>query len=191
VNNADLGGKYAAHLVVCPCKYGSFENIDILDCLPKAGYQLNVKDKSGMMPIDYAKLQRRGLMLRRIAEWTGQKIDAPIRRASGIPLDQWQDSKVDFEADAQLMMKEAQAKEEKDVENKELVPVDKTGQFSKSHKVHQEGGKPWDCYLTKVDLKNGIYGDYVFYKMQMLYDSVRDLYIVFTRWGRIGEDGMN
>ena len=25
----------------------------------------------------------------------------------------------------------------------------------------------------------------------MLYDSIRDLYIVFTRWGRIGEDGMN
>jgi predicted DNA-binding WGR domain protein len=51
--------------------------------------------------------------------------------------------------------------------------------------------KPWDGYLTKVDLKNGIYGDYVFYRMQMLFDSVRELYIVFTRWGRIGEDGMN
>jgi predicted DNA-binding WGR domain protein len=25
----------------------------------------------------------------------------------------------------------------------------------------------------------------------MLYDSIRDLYVVFTRWGRIGEDGMN
>jgi predicted DNA-binding WGR domain protein len=45
--------------------------------------------------------------------------------------------------------------------------------------------------LTKVDLKNGIYGDYVFYKMQMLFDSNRDLYVVFTRWGRIGEVGMN
>ena len=25
----------------------------------------------------------------------------------------------------------------------------------------------------------------------MLYDSIRDLYVVFTRWGRIGEDEMN
>jgi len=57
--------------------------------------------------------------------------------------------------------------------------------------VFCEGKKPWDCYLTKVDLKNGIYGDFVFYKMQLLYDSVRDLYVVFTRWGRIGEAGMN
>ena len=27
--------------------------------------------------------------------------------------------------------------------------------------------------------------------MQLLYDSNRDLYVVFTRWGRIGEHGMN
>lgn len=27
--------------------------------------------------------------------------------------------------------------------------------------------------------------------MQLLHDSVRDLYIVFTRYGRIGEDGMH
>lgn len=45
--------------------------------------------------------------------------------------------------------------------------------------------------MIKVDLKNGIYGDYVFYKLQLLYDTNRDLYVVFTRWGRIGEDGMN
>lgn len=45
--------------------------------------------------------------------------------------------------------------------------------------------------MIKVDLKNGLYGDYVFYKMQLLYDTNRDLYVVFTRWGRIGEDGMN
>ncbi len=40
-------------------------------------------------------------------------------------------------------------------------------------------------------MKNGIYGDYVFYKMQLLFDSNRELYVVFTRWGRIGETGMN
>lgn len=27
--------------------------------------------------------------------------------------------------------------------------------------------------------------------MQLLYDTNRDLYVVFTRWGRIGENGMN
>ena len=40
-------------------------------------------------------------------------------------------------------------------------------------------------------MKNGPYGDYVFYKMQMLFDSNRELYIVMTRYGRIGEHGMH
>lgn len=102
---------------------------------------------------------------------------------------------VDFEADSETFMKLAQQKEDQlmndDAKMKELVPVDSTGGFEKSYKVLCEGKKPWDAYLTKVDLKNGIYGDFVFYKMQLLHDSIRDLYVVFTRWGRIGEDGMN
>lgn len=56
---------------------------------------------------------------------------------------------------------------------------------------YDDAEKPWDIYLNKVNLKNGVHGEYVFYKMQLLHDSNRDLYVIFTRWGRIGEDGMN
>jgi len=45
--------------------------------------------------------------------------------------------------------------------------------------------------MTKVDLTNGPFGDFVFYKMQMVYDTNRELYIVLTRYGRIGEIGVN
>ena len=45
--------------------------------------------------------------------------------------------------------------------------------------------------MTKVDLRNGPYGDYVFYKMQMIFDSNRELYIVLTRYGSIGDRGMH
>lgn len=71
--------------------------------------------------------------------------------------------------------------------------MDHTGKFEKSYQVYYDPDtdQAWDVYLTKVDLKNGIYGDYVFYKMQLLHDSNRDLYVVFTRYGRIGENGMN
>ena len=105
----------------------------------------------------------------------------------------WPEPKVDFEIDAETYMEMAQEKEAlKSKEDEHRVPVDATGKFEKSYKVfYDENDKPWDVYLTKVDLKNGIYGDYVFYKMQLLHDSNRDLYIVFTRWGRIGEPGMN
>lgn len=105
----------------------------------------------------------------------------------------WPEQKVDFDQDSEEYMQLVHEREKsKALEEKSRVPVDKTGKFEISYSVYyDENDKPWDCYLTKVDLKNGIYGDYVFYKMQLLYDSNRDLYVVFTRWGRIGETGMN
>jgi hypothetical protein len=105
---------------------------------------------------------------------------------------EWPKSIVDYEQDSQIYVQKVKA----EIAEKKYpkVPVDKTGGFEKTYSVHQElegEGKPWDAYMIKVDLRNGIYGDYVFYKMQLLYDSNRDLYVIFTRWGRIGENGAN
>lgn len=81
-------------------------------------------------------------------------------------------------------------------ENKDsYIPLDVGFNGEKQYKVYFEGEgadrRPYDCYMTKVDLKNGYYGDYTFYKMQMVYDSNRDLFIVLTRYGRIGDVGIN
>ena len=110
---------------------------------------------------------------------------------SAVDTQHWPHQKVDHEQDSETFMQIAKEKEES--EQKETkVPVDPTGHFEKSYEVYyDDDGKAWDNYLVKVDLKNGIYGDYVFYKIQLLYDTNRDLYVVFTRWGRIGETGMN
>lgn len=186
--------------MVNPCKFGSFENVQILRALAEAGHSLNMTDASGKEPIDYTRLQESGILLKELAELTNREdlIDDPERaKAFGSKTKgaAWPKCQVDFEQDAEAFMKEAAEKEDQKLENvdemKNKVPVDKTGKFEKSYSVFVEAKKPWDAYLTKVDLKNGIYGDFVFYKLQMLYDSIRDLYVVFTRWGRIGEDGMN
>jgi predicted DNA-binding WGR domain protein len=115
------------------------------------------------------------------------------RQISMIQSTNWPEPKVDYEVDAEQYMELANEKEKQLAKDKdERIPVDKTGRFEVSYQVfYDDEQKPWDVYLTKVDLKNGIYGDYVFYKMQLLYDTNRDLYVVFTRWGRIGETGMN
>ena len=76
----------------------------------------------------------------------------------------------------------------------DYVPIDQEFAKEKQYRVYyEESGekKPWDVYMTKVDLKNGPYGDYVFYKIQLIYDSNRELYIVLTRYGMIGENGMH
>lgn len=194
VDFRDWHKKSAAHYVVNPSTFGSFENTEMLEELHEAGYRLDLKDDQGKTPLDYAKDQRSGKLYKTIMRLTGGDTSF-VARLSFTKEADWPASSIDWEADSKRFLEVAKNKEEKqlvkDAEEKELVPVDRTGSFERSYKVFCEGTKPWDCYLTKVDLKNGIYGDYVFYKMQLLYDSVRDLYVVFTRWGRIGEDGMN
>jgi hypothetical protein len=89
------------------------------------------------------------------------------RMISMIPSNQWPALRVDFEVDSEEFIKAAEEKEKKEAKDlKKKIPVDTTGKFEKSYEVfYDENDNPWDCYLTKVDLKNGIYGDYVFYKM--------------------------
>ena len=113
----------------------------------------------------------------------------------------WPSDGVDFEIDSETFMQIAKDKEERDHALNVRVPVDSTGGFEISYEVYygpfntddeEQGRKrPWDHYMVKVDLRNGLYGDYLFYRMQLNYDRNRDLYVVFTRWGRIGESGMH
>lgn len=47
----------------------------------------------------------------------------------------------------------------------------------------------YDAMMKKVDIKKYYYGLDNFYVLQLLYDSVKNIYIVWTRWGRSGTDG--
>lgn len=158
---------------------------------------MQLRDSSRKEPIHYAAEQQSGVLLKSLMGLT-KRSKAPeslARQSTTVSSDNWPKPKVDYREDSAEFLQSAQEREEKELENqdkmKELAPVDKAGQFEKSYAVYCEGKQPWDAYLTKVDLRNGVYGDYVFYKLQLLHDSVRDLYVVFTRWGRIGETGMN
>lgn len=63
-NHTDSEGKNAIHYVVNPAKFGSFENVTILNALINTNnfYDLNHRDKNGKTPLDYALLQESGVM---------------------------------------------------------------------------------------------------------------------------------
>jgi hypothetical protein len=52
--------------------------------------------------------------------------------------------------------------------------------------VHPELG-PYDIYMVKTDIKKGEYSGNTFYKMQLLYEYNREVFFLYTRWGRVGE----
>lgn len=47
----------------------------------------------------------------------------------------------------------------------------------------------YDTVMIKVDIKASYYGMNGFYLIQLLRDKAKDLYILWTRWGRIGDEG--
>ena len=102
----------------------------------------------------------------------------------------------DFQEDTASLLRDAEQKQKNEMieDGKEanFVPLDIALKDEPAYKVHyDENGRAWDAYMTKVDLRNGPYGEYLFYKLQMVYDTNRDLYIVLTRYGAIYETGMN
>jgi hypothetical protein len=87
---------------------------------------------------------------------------------SSIPLEKWPESKVEYKADYEEFMRlaEEKEKEKRAKETGNEIPVDETGKFGKQCKVYiDENNRPWDVYLTKVNVNAGIYGEYVFYKI--------------------------
>ena len=64
VNGQDKAGKSAAHYVVNPLRYGSFENVELLNLLQKYGFNLNLKDAQKKTPAQYAAEQESGIMLK-------------------------------------------------------------------------------------------------------------------------------
>ena len=51
--------------------------------------------------------------------------------------------------------------------------------------------RPFDVMLVKVELPHSMYSMNLFYKMQLLIESNKKLYILFTNWGRVGTQGQH
>ena len=69
----DKSGRSAAHYVINPIRFGSYENVEILQLLHKYGFNLNLKDAQGKTPAHYAAEQESGVMLKELAHLTGQQ----------------------------------------------------------------------------------------------------------------------
>lgn len=68
-DNQDLEGKTAVHLVVNPCLFGSYENLNLIHSFKNSKYseQFNTKDNSGKTPLDYARLQQSGKLYKALS----------------------------------------------------------------------------------------------------------------------------
>ena len=58
-------------------------------------------------------------------------------------------------------------------------------------RVVDDSGRFYDILMTKIDIRQRTHGIYNFYKMQIVHSIAKDVYILMTKWGRIGDSGQH
>jgi len=94
-----------------------------------------------------------------------------------------------MEVDKKTDAPEVTADEHDDMVNCEVVKSDVVATTFASKDKPEPQHLYYDVALIKIDIKASYYGINVFYVMQLLFDKAKQIYILWTRWGRIGDFG--
>lgn len=192
---SNSAGQTAIHFAIQPLEYGSYENTALLKKLLTLGGSLTIKDKAGKSALDNCRAQASRFVfrfLKREFPDAVAKFDEDGFFASSLPTD---DEAMfatvpDYSEDAHDYLGECEQLGK--IKRKRNEPtVNSNADVSKGSRVHGPAGagEEFDALLTKVDVKNGRFGLNVFYRLQLVHDSIQGVFVVFTNWGRIGEEG--
>jgi predicted DNA-binding WGR domain protein/ankyrin repeat protein len=190
----DSNGKSPIHLVINSHKNGSFENEKLLRFLAQY-YDINQRDnyKFGL-PIHYAVLQDSQKLANTLYSLGVPQYEIPfgVRRAptSLISFTEFPDEEPNFEEDADEYIQENEKIAKSKVLKAEIiVPVDEHCQMPNSILVIHPVLGVYDTYMVLTDIKKGEFGGNTFYKMQLLYEYNREVFFLYTRYGRVGDRG--
>jgi ankyrin repeat protein len=197
----DAEGKNVVHHIVKSCEFGSYENTEVLYLIHNAGeHQVKTNrraqgpkpsssdqiarytrlDAYRHSPYWYAAHQGSGRMKKALAKLqVSETVEVIVHEPVAVPQPLY-----NFHTDAEVFISEQQGVS---MEIDEPRKPDPKGCFENYYEVIGD----YDLLMTKIDIKSGPYGGYVFYRMQLLRDTNRQVIVLFTRWGRIGEVGMH
>jgi ankyrin repeat protein/predicted DNA-binding WGR domain protein len=182
-------GRTIIHHCVNPREFGSYENVAMLKFLAKYA-DINQKDNAGHAPIYYAKMQESGVLSSALLSLKASDEEMFLRRSATSQLKDFEYpvKQFDMEADFNSFVEKCRNEAKNDKKTfDEKFPVDKHAKGN--YEVCYDGDDPYHCYMVKVDISHGYYSANTFYNMQILRERVRDVYILFTRWGRVGTSG--
>lgn len=191
----DSQGWTAIHHAVCPLDYGTYDNAELIYVLAKAGSSLTKKDHAGLPPLEWALLRGAPRIAQMIQELGGvevEKQDKPTFSLFEVSDGILSDGKtVNYHSDADntLAAQDDPAMETKEIKAK--CKPDSNCEMRFTGEVYQDEAKgvTYDVTLTKVDVATGVFGMYNFYKLQVIWQKGKNMYVLFTRWGRIGDRG--
>jgi ankyrin repeat protein len=189
----DTDGRTCIHHLIQPFSNGTYtNNLEILRLLHSCGAPITTPDHSGLTPLEYSienNSQHLSNELRKLINnkkfsmkklsFEKLSIDDPNKNLLIQP---------DFYHDAQQLINDYFSSHPINKSNP-VYKVDPTSGMSLTGEVliDTDKNEPYDVRLTKTDISYGVCGLYNFYRMQIIkHKSKANLYLLFTRWGRIG-----
>ena len=185
----DNDGKTLVSLCVAVNDFGSYENTEMLKYLLDNNFNATIPDNNNNTPIDLSVKQssKKNYSILKKYNITNNNENIDLYQ-NYEEEDNNFESPYNYEKDSneyfELMQK--LAPKEKRIKLPNLS--DYQGEL---YELYQENDEYWEASLTKVNIQNGVYGEYMFYFIQLIHDKGKDMYIVTTQFGRIGDEGEN
>ena len=199
-NKVNKEGKSLIHYIVSSNPLFSFQNINLLNSALKSGFNPSIPDKEGNTPLYYAYKYKYDNMIKILSKYDKSKYNENIK-----------EDKMDIEEENinknpninfnynEVSEKYYQEKIEPfiqqndDVEDqaKSLVSKDCGLIVANYHVYKDENGCLYNTNLSKVNINKYMYGEFLFYHMQLLVNDKKKMYNLITRWGRFAEIGQH
>ncbi|CAF1971897.1 unnamed protein product [Rotaria magnacalcarata] len=199
INASDVLGYTCIHHLVQPFPDGSYiNNIRLLELLHSSGASLTQPDLANLSPLQHSAIngcqhlchKLKELMNKQQTDLTQVKVEHfhvndPNRKLLGVP---------DYYSGAQEFINQY-ISSHASINLHTAYQVDPLSNMSQTGEIvmDTEKNEPYDVRLTITDVDYGLIGLYNFYRMQIIkHKSKTNLYLLFTRWGRIGDgDGQH
>jgi len=196
-NKVNKEGKSLIHLIVSPNNLFSFQNIQLLNSALKAGFNSIIKDKDGHTPLYYAYKYKYDVMIKILSKYDKSDYKQNYEEEK-MDIEEEMDNNYDinynYKEVSDKYYKEKiepfiQQNDDKEDQTKLLVTKDCGLIVSNYHVYKDENGCIYNTNLSKVNINKFLYGEFLFYHMQLLVNDKKKMYNLITRWGRFGEIG--
>ncbi|CAF3244348.1 unnamed protein product [Rotaria sp. Silwood2] len=194
INAIDIFGRTCIHYLVQPFPNGSYvNNLELLELLHRSGALLTKQDLNGLSPYQYSIMNGYKHLPEKLRILINDKqlnsTDEIIQRFSINDPNKKLLDQPDYYSDAQKFIDQYISLHPSTIINT-AYQVDPLSNMSQTGEVliDTQKNEPYDVRLTITDVNYGLIGLYNFYRMQIIkHKSKTNLYLLFTRWGRIGD----
>ena len=189
--------KSLIHTIISPYSFFSYQNKEFLKTAINCGFDTSLKDKDGFTPLDYAEKYNYNDMIEILGDKENKKEKNKIKDEmeieeendiNNINYDYKLISQKYYDETVEPYITELNNKDKED--NSKLLVSRNCGLTIDNYLVYKDNnGILYNVNLSKVDISRYLYGEFMFYQLQLLINIKKNMYNLITRWGRFGEIG--